>query len=349
MKQANFSPQKMFYQIAETHEPLLSFSGKSASDFEEWKTTARPKIKETLGIFPDRVDPNPELIAEWRHDGLIKQRWRINLHEFLSTTVLINIPENAQEHAPLPAIFCWHGHGPFGKEVVMGNDSSPEMRENIDRHNYAYGHVMAKAGFVTFAIDWLGNGDMAEGGKPNWNVQNGQRDWCNLYYVHATMLGMTSISINVAFGMMATDFVCGLPEVDGARLGVMGLSGGGTMTTWTSFCDKRFRAAEIICYSGYWPVFGFRDINYCGMQVAPGLFRLAHLHDIQGSLAPMPLLVDIGAYDTCFKIDESMHCYRGVEKIYGAAGVADKLHLDLFPGEHGWGGNRSVEFFQAYL
>ena len=345
----NFSPQQMFQSIANNHTPVLSFSGTTASTYADWKNTVRPQILETLGIFPDRVDPEPELIAEWKHDRLVKQRWRIKLHEYLSTTVLINFPAGIDQNSPLPAIFCWHGHGPFGKEVVMGNDSSPEMRDNIARHNYGYGHAMAKAGYVTFAIDWLGNGDMAEDGKPNWNVQNGQRDWCNLYYLHATMLGMTSISINVAFGMMTTDFVCGLPIVDNTRLGVMGLSGGGTMTTWTSFCDQRYKAAEIICYSGYWPVFGFRDINYCGMQVAPGLFKLAHLHDVQGMLAPMPLLIDIGAYDTCFKIDESVHCYRGVEEIYKAAGAAEKLHLDLFPGEHGWGGNKSVEFFNKYL
>lgn len=41
---------------------------------------------------------------------------------------------------------------------------------------------------------------------------------------------MTSISINVTHGRATTDVVCKLPGVDGERLGVMGLSGGGTMT-----------------------------------------------------------------------------------------------------------------------
>ena len=68
----------------------------------------------------------------------------------------------------------------------------------------------------------------------------------------------------------------------GARGAVMGLSGGGTMTLWMALGDERFRAAEIICYSDLWAAFGIRDINYCGMQVAPGLFKLVDLPDLQG-------------------------------------------------------------------
>ena len=209
---------------------------------------------------------------------------------------------------------------------------------------------MAKAGFITFAIDWIGGGERGDGNKPHMLSQKANgRDWCNLYYLHATMLGMTSISINVAHGMAATDFACTLPGVDSARLGIMGQSGGGTMTLWSALCDPRFKAAEIICYSDLWPIFGFRDINYCGMQVAPGLFQLVDLPDAQGLLAPLPLLIDIGAYDSCFKIDGALECYRQVEKIYGAAKAADKLELDLFPGEHSWGAHKSRDFFEKWL
>jgi hypothetical protein len=233
----------------------------------------------------------------------------------------------------------------------MGDESSPEKRDAIKRANYNFGHQMAKAGFVTYAIDWIGRGDRNDNGKPNWRGQNaaGGRDWCNLYYLHATMLGMTSISINVTHGMAATDFACTFPFVDKNKLGVMGLSGGGTMTTWTALCDQRMKAAEIICYSDLWAYFGIRDINYCGMQVAPGLYKLVDLPDLQGLIAPRPLLVDIGIYDACFVVDGAMMCFRQLEKIYRAAGMSRNLELDLFPGEHAWGGNKSVEFFRKHL
>jgi dienelactone hydrolase len=349
MSLRNLSPHQMFERLALEHRPAYRFAGQTPDDVVAWQRDALPAVLATLGDFPARVPPNPQLLAEWEHDGLVKQKWLIDVQEHLSATCLVNRPRHLPAGRRLPALLCWHGHGPFGKEPVMGNDSSPELRDSIQRHNYAYGHTMAKRGYVTFAIDWIGAGEHNDARKPNWRSLGGSRDWCNLYYLNATMLGMTSLSINIAHGRAATDFACGLPFVDADRLGVMGLSGGGTMTLWSALCDERFKAAGIICYSDLWAHFGMRDLNYCGMQVAPGLYKLVDLPDLQGLLAPRPLLIDIGAYDTCFLVDTAMVCHEQVRRIYEAAGAGERLELDLFPGEHGWGDNRSEAFFGRYL
>jgi len=345
----SLSPQYMFEQLALQHQPTYRFIGRTADEFRAWQEEALPAVWATLGDFPQRAPLDPQLLAEWEHDGLITQRWLIDVQEFLSATCLVSRPGGTQEGERLPAILCWHGHGAFGKEPVMGNDSSPELREDIRSHNYDYGRQMAQRGFVTVAIDWIGAGERNDTRKPNWRTQNGGSDWCNVYYLHATMLGMTPLSINIAHGMAATDFACTLSFVDPARLGVMGLSGGGAMALWSALCDTRFKAIEIICYSDLWAYFGVRDANYCGMQVAPGLFKLVDLPDLQGLLAPRPLLVDIGTFDSCFRVDTAMACFTQVRHIYEAAGVADRLELDFFPGEHSWGGHRSEAFFGTYL
>jgi hypothetical protein len=345
----NLSPNQMFIEMAKAHTPQYQFGGKTREHFEAWKAEALPQVLATLGDFPPAVDPSPQLLAEWTHEGLIRQRWIIDVQPNLSATLRVNIPEGLGENETRPAILCCHGHGQFGKEPVMGNDTSPALRQAIEDHKYNYGEVMAQKGLITYAIDWIGFGERNDSQKPNHLSTAGGRDWCNLYYLHATMLGMTSLSINVAHGKAATDVVSALPHVDPDRLGVMGLSGGGTMTLWMTLCDERFRASEIICYSDLWWAFGFRDINYCGLQVAPGLFKLVDLPDLQGLIAPRPLLIDIGANDTCFKVDTAMQCYRQLEAIYEAAGAADMLELDLHPGEHGWGGNKSEAFFKAHF
>ncbi|MDD3927533.1 MAG: alpha/beta hydrolase family protein [bacterium] len=345
----NLSPGEMFFRMALEHEPLFSFKGRNQDEFKSWKDKAFPGIIATLGDFPSRVPLNPYLTAEWDHDGLKKQRWLIDVGPHISAAFQINIPGDIKDGERRPAILCWHGHGRFGKEPVMGNDSSADLRADIDRANYSYGHQMARKGFVTFAIDWIGGGERNDGNKPHFSSKAGGRDWCNLYYLHATMFGMTSLSINITHGKAATDFACSLPQVDPGRLGVMGLSGGGTMTLWSYLCDERFKAGEIVCYSDLWAYFGMRDINYCGMQVAPGLFKLVDLPDLQGLLAPRPLLVDIGAYDSCFNVDTAMACYHKLEGIYRAAGAPERLELDLAPREHGWCGNKSEDFFKRYL
>jgi len=335
MADRNLSPQRMFELMWQ--------------DFAAWKEQALPEVMATLGSVPDSVRANPELMVEWKHDGLIKQRWLINVGEHISAMFLVNFREDIPSDEKRPAIMCWHGHGNFGKEPVMGNVAGSAVQAEVEQFNYSYGHQMAKLGFVTYAIDWMGMGERDDKGKPNFRSQGGNRDWCNLYYLHATMLGTTSLAINLAHGRAATDFACTLPQVDGERFGVMGLSGGGTMTVWSALFDSRFSAAEVICYSDLWEHFGISDINYCGTQVAPGLYALVDMPELQGLMAPRPLLVNIGASDGCFQVSGAIKCFERVKNIYAAADVSDNLELDLFPGGHRWGGNKSAEFFKKHL
>jgi hypothetical protein len=348
MKTRNTSPHQMFYETALEHEPVFRFRGSSQAEFEEWQARAKPEVMKTLGRFPERVPLDPELWNEWEHDGVIKQKWIINVQRHLSVTFLLAYPKSIKPRERLPTIMCWHGHSKFGKETVMGNDSSDEHKAEIKTYNCDYGHQMARAGFATFAIDWIGRGDLDDEHFHQKNLAVG-RDWCNLYYLAATMFGWTSLSVILTHARAAVDFAATLPPVDINRLGVMGLSGGGTMTTWTALSEERIKAAEIICYADLWPAFAYKRYNVCGMQVAPGLFNLVDVPDLQGLIAPKPLLFDIGVYDTCFHYETAVACYRQVERIYKAAAAADRLHLDCFPDGHKWGGNKSVEFFAKYL
>ena len=341
------NPQAMFEAMANEHRPQCRFE--TGHNFAKWKAETLPRVLDTLGKSPDAVSANAQLLGEWHHDGLRKQKWILDVGPHIAATFLINYPEGITEDEKRPAILCWHGHGVYGKEVVMGDDASPEKRAQIETFNYNYGHQMAKAGFITYAIDWIGVGERNPSRHPHFSDKNHGADWCQLFYLHATMFGMTSLSINLAHQKAATDFAVSLPGIDETKLGVMGLSGGGTMALWTALTDERMKAAEIICYSQLWKDFGIRDVNYCGMQVAPGLYDLVDLPDLQGLLAPLPLLIDIGAYDHGFKIDSAMQCHKRLEEIYAAAQATNKLELDLFPGDHSWGGNKSVEFFRQHL
>jgi len=346
----NQSPYELFRATARSHAPRLAFAGGQAP--ERWRRETLPAVVATLGRLPERVDPRPSLIAEWERDGVHTQKWLIDVEAGLSTTAYVNRPaEPAAER--LPGILCWHGHGPrgqlFGKEPVMGDLSSPERAEFVRRTGSDYGFRMAQAGFVTFAIDWMGHGDLAEHRKPNHRYFADADDWCNTYYMHATLLGMTPLGMNVAHGKVLVDFVSELPFVDASRLGVMGLSGGGTMTVWSAVCDDRLRAAEVVCYSDMFADFAFRDLEDCGSQIAPGLFELVDVPDLQGLIYPRPLLVDIAAFDETFALDSAMRCFRQVEAIYEAGGAGGAIDLNLFGDGHRWEGGRSVGFFERHL
>lgn len=345
----NQSPYEWFLRTARDHVPQHRFD--VSRDFAQWKETCLPAVLATLGPLPKSTDPRAELIAEWEQDGMVCQRWFIDVQENLTATAQVNRPGRLREGEQRPGILCWHGHTGFGKEPIMGNDSSNALRDYIGETHSDYGRRMAQEGFVTFAIDWMGQGDFNDSAKPNHRnlrLREGL-EWCDLYYLHATMLGLTPLAMNIAHARGLLDFVCTLSFVDPIRLGVMGESCGGTHALWTSLCDERIRATEIICYSDVFADFGYRDANYCGSQVTPGLFTLVDVADLQGLLAPRPLLVDIGAYDECFRIESAMACHKRLEEIYDAAGASNKLELELFPGGHAWTEGKSVSFFKKHL
>jgi dienelactone hydrolase len=343
----NQSPYEWFLRRARQHVPKFRFE--EGMDFKQWKAECLPAVLSTLGPLPAPTDPAAELIAEWDQDGMSCQRWLLNVQEDLTVTAHVNRPSGIAEGQRLPGILCWHGHTGFGKEPIMGNDSSSTLRDYISATNTDYGRQMAQAGFVTFAIDWMGQGALDDAAKPHHRSFGAELDWCDLYYLHATMLGITPLAMNIRHAQVLLDFVSTLPFVDAGRLGVMGESCGGTHSLWTTLLDPRIRATEIICYSDLFADFGYRDANYCGSQVTPGLFALVDLPDLQGLIAPRPLLVDIGAYDDCFRVESAMECHRRLQSVYAAAGASDRLDLDVFPGGHAWNGRKSVAFFTQYL
>ncbi|MEX0777850.1 MAG: alpha/beta hydrolase family protein [Phycisphaeraceae bacterium] len=348
----NLSTNAMFRQRAATHQPKHRFAGSTPQQWEAWHKALAPAVKATLGHMPVKVPLRPQVEAEWREGGLVKQRVIFDVEDGLSAVAYVFRPEGPS-NVKRPGILACHGHGDYGKEPVMGNRSTAELRRDIEAMNFDYGLRMAQAGFAVIAIDWRGFGERDDRRKPTSNdVDAGVRvgrDLCNLHYLRATLLGMTVLGMDVHDGMCALDYLCQQEFVDGERLGAMGLSFGGTMTTWMTLCDPRIKAADIICYSDRFANFGMRDVNICGSQVTPGLYELCDVPDLQGLIAPRPLLVEIGVYDDCFKVDSAMSCFAEVEKIYAAAGVRDKLELDLFEGGHRWGGNRSVVFFRKHL
>lgn len=349
----NFSVIEYFNRCAAKHHPNYRFSGKTKADFDAWKPKLLAEIKNSLGAMPEPVDLNPEIVWEIKEDSLIKRRVLLDIEKNMSVAALVYIPFESLEK-PAPAILCNHGHGRFGKDSVMGITSSLDSRrkQEINQFNCDYGLQMANRGYVTMAIDWRGFGERSDNSDPyladdKYPYQG--RDRCNVHFIRGSLMGINLLTLDIFDAGRCLDYLCTLDCVDKNRIGAMGLSFGGTMTTWISLLDERIKAADIICYSCCFEKFAIQNGNFCGSQFVPGLFELCDVPDLQGLIAPKPLLAEIGIYDKCFDVEEALECSQKVKNIYQAADAADKYELDLFEGDHKFSGRKAFEFFDKYL
>lgn len=344
MSERNFSMAKYWENITKNWQPLMAFKGNSKQEWELWYENAYPKFIELLGYFPEKVDMHWE-VEYSVHDGdLIRERVVFNSEEFMSVPCQVLRPRDMKPDGSNPAILCSHGHGKFGKDPVAGVRASAGHENDIRDMNYNYAEQMAKAGFLTIAPDLRVFGERSDGFEPFPG-----RDPCNVNFIKGVMLGINTLTLNIWDMKCCIDYLETRPEVDPKRIGMMGLSQGGTMTTFTAAFDKRIKAADIIGYVNPWREFGIKRANFCGSQIVPGIYRYFDTHDIAGLIAPRPLLLEMGIYDECFYIQDLLKGYEGVRKIYSAAGSEKDLHTDIHPGPHAFGGGKAFEFFKKYL
>jgi hypothetical protein len=333
-----------FNRRAVDWQPLLSFQGTTEAEWAAWREKAYAKYVELLGEFPQAVDLAPEVIYSIEEQGLIRERVVFDSEAFMSVPCTVLRPADMPADRSGRAILCSHGHGPFGKEPVAGNTTTPELRANIALHHYNYGQEMARRGYLTLSPDLRVFGERSDGGDPYPG-----RDKCNVHFIRGAVLGIYTLTLNIWDMMRCVDYLQSRPEVDPDRIGMMGLSQGGTMTTFTSALEPRIAAADIIGYVNPWEGFGIQRANFCGSQIVPGIFRYFDTHDIAGLIAPRPLLLEMGIHDTCFPIEDTLAGYEGVRRIYRAAGHEDRLWADVHPGEHGFAANQAYAFFDRYL
>jgi len=62
-----------------------------------------------------------------------------------------------------------------------------------------------------------------------------------------------------------------------------------------------------------------------GDQTVPQIYKYFDVPDIAGLIAPRPLLIEMGVYDTCFLIEDQLAGFEALKSIYAAAGAEEDL------------------------
>jgi len=319
--------------------PPLHFSGKSKDDWRQWRGTFRRKLMQNLGPRPEPVPLEVEVLESVSMPGYTREKIIFNPDAFSSVPAYVLIPDEASPDNPCPAVLCAHGHG-------VGKDSLAGVVEAGYEKQLAV--ALALRGFVTIAPDWRGFGERID--RDEW-VRRPGRDGCNVAYMGYGYFGFQMLHLDICDAQRCLDYLQARPDVNGKKLGCMGCSFGGTMTTYVSALDQRIKAAVIVCYlSTITDAMNDRGRgNTCGSQFMFGLRRYGDISDVAGLIAPRHCMVQIANNDDCFVEDDALSAFHHLEKIYSAAGVTDHLVLDNFQGVHEIDLDPAIAFLQKRL
>ena len=299
--------------------------------------TVRRALVRSLGRMPERVPLRFEVLdstdcGSYRRDHVVydSERW-------MSVPAYLLVP-HARERAgrPGPAVLAQHGHG-AGKDEVVGLAGGDEGNPpNV------YAHELAERGYVVLAPDLRTFGE-----RTDWNPPNIYS--CDHAYMYSALLGHQLLALDLWDLARGLDVLCDHPLVDSRRVGMVGLSQGGTCTLFLAAWDRRVRAAVVSGYLNQWQSCAAVGWNMCGSQVLAGMGHAFDHVDLGALIAPRALLVETGTEDNIFPVDAARAAMDQLAAVYAALGHADRLEHDVFEGGHKWHGERAYPFLERWL
>ncbi|MGB0121857.1 MAG: acetylxylan esterase [Silvibacterium sp.] len=214
----------------------------------------------------------------------------------------------------VPAILNLLGHEPEGIDVEY------EQKRCIN---------FAKRGIVALDVEFIGYGELT-------NPENAHDFGSQLNLVGSNALGLFYLSMR-----RGLDYLAQLPEVDTARIGVTGLSGGGWQTVMLSALDPRVAVAVEVAGVGSRESNLTHPLDTDEIEAeAPDLLQGEDYPELLALRAPRPTLEIHNNLDSCcFRAPlVKPYLYDQVKPFFQLYGAPDALAWseNLYPGTHNY-------------
>lgn len=241
-------------------EPLKDLNGyfpfKPSATSEEWAKRAdrvRRQTKVATGLWPMPAKTPLNAVVHGKVDRPEYTVEKVFFESYPGFYVTGNLYRPKGRNGKLPGVLCPHGHWANGRffdagvpaarqQIVQG----AERFENSGRFPLqARCMQLARMGCVVFHYDMVGradsqqiSGDVAHSyGKPR-PAMEGPENW-GFFSPQAELRLQNIMGLHTYDSVRALDWLSELPEVDPARIGVTGASGGGTQTFLLGAVDPR--------------------------------------------------------------------------------------------------------------
>jgi dipeptidyl aminopeptidase/acylaminoacyl peptidase len=195
---------------------------KSPADWEKLRPRYKEEYLYMLGLWPlpEKTPLQPKVTGTLQGDGYIVEMLHYQSRPHLYVTGNLYRPAKIKQGERLPAVFYVCGHSGMGRD---GNKTAYQ----------SHGIWFARHGYICLVVDSLQLGEIAA--IHHGTYREGRWWW------HSR--GYTPAGVECLNGMRGIDYLSSRPDVDGQRIAVTGISGGGAATFWIAAADQRVKVA----------------------------------------------------------------------------------------------------------
>ena len=225
-------------QIAERDRDIAEI--RSVTDAERRKQLVRERLLEIFGGLPDYNGPlNPKITGRIQNENYVIEKVSFESLPGFFVTANLYRPNRPGRY---PAVLLQSGHTQEGKPEAQ------RLAANL-----------VLKGFVVLTFDPVGQGEREQ--TYDRQVHRPLAGWSVNEHIQAgaqsLLMGESVARFFIWDAKRATDYLLTRPDVDPARLGAAGCSGGGALTTFIGALDPRVKAVASACFiNSYRLLFG---------------------------------------------------------------------------------------------
>ncbi len=305
-------------------------------DWTERQKKIRAGLTNIIGEFPEKTPLNAQITGVLQRDGYRVEKLIYESLPGYYVPAALFIPDNLKGKAP--AILNAIGH------------STASFRRDL------YQHVIinfVKKGFIVLTYDQIGQGERLQ----YYDETTGKSKYPSTTEhsypgAQCFITGYSPARYFIWDGIRGIDYLLSRPEVDPDRIGMTGLSGGGTSTTFIGALDDRIVATAPTCFvTNYKSLFKSIGPQDAEQNIYHLLSAGLDHPDFIEIRAPKPTLMVTTTRDF-FSINGARETFSEAKKAYRAFGAETMLQKTEGDKGHGFIKNNNeamFAFFQKHL
>lgn len=290
----------------------------SVQGVKAYQQQLRDSYKKLLGELPVNTPLHPTVTGILRQDGYHIEKVIYQSLPQHHITASIYIPEGK---GPFPAVLFFCGHETEAK-------ATPSYQQTAA--------LFARKGFVVLMADPVSQGERHQltdsAGRP---LTRGGTTEHTLLNMAAGLTGSSIAAYELWDNERGLDYLLSRREVDTARIGCLGNSGGGTQAAYFMAFENRVKVAAVCSYittrERTFELAG--PLDGCVQIPNEGRYGV-EIADYMHLFAPRPLLVLAGRYDFV-DYTGSVQAYGEAAQCYATLGAPGKVQLVTVDDGHG--------------